>query len=185
MREIGVLYVGGDDSNHAGIWTQHELIVGTFSELHKDSIVEIFPRKRNIPLSLTWIGEMGRDYRVAQLTQNRYRHSSRNLVEILPEITCKYMEQKEIYPRSLKMYLDGRLDLMDKEYIKSFFIGKRGIEEVVVGNFSKRKRKGGRGRLITPRKVPPLVYHADGIAHSLFKLSREELNETGKLIFVD
>ena len=177
----GILYVGGDDSNHAGT-TKGEIIVGTFSFLKEDSLVQNFENRRNYQKTLRWLENPLRDYRSTALVLEKYRHSSQNLVEIIPKLTEKYIIHKRLNLEQINIYLDGRLDRGSREQIRNFFREKLGIEKVVVDNFLK-KNKNKNGRMEKHPFCPPLVYYADVIANNLNTLhSYLELTKSEKFM---
>jgi len=179
-----VLAVGGDDSNHSAQNPKYEINLAAFSTIPDDSIVRPFPNTRNYDASRKWIGSEQRDFRFAILTKENYAHSSNNLVVVIPKIIQLYLEQTDLFPETLKIYLDGRIDGGDRNHIRGLFIGKRGIERVVVDNFIK-KRHGGHGETIKRPNCPAVVYHADVLASMLLGLRAQELFSHEKLVLTD
>ena len=55
MGDPGVLYIGADDSNHAGTNVKGEIVVATFSRLHEDSVVQEFPNRRDSYSTEKWL----------------------------------------------------------------------------------------------------------------------------------
>ncbi len=178
-KEFELLVVGGDDSNHART-AKGELDVAIFSFLPEDALVKNFPNTRNYGLTQKWLNHHLRDYRSALLTQERYKHSSQNLVETIPRLIRSYMEQEDVYVQTLKVFLDGILLRGNREKIKKEFAGFRGIENVVVDNFIK-KTVNRMKHVEKHPQCPAVVYHADVLASHLYPLSIDDK----KLIFID
>lgn len=181
MNEINPLYVGGDDSNHAGQNKKGELNVATFSLLKEDSIVKNFPNKRDYSKTENWIKSDSRDYRFLILSSERFRYSSNNLIYTMPKLIRNYLEENDIYLKNLKIYLDGRLEKNARKDLKEIFEDFHGIEKVFTDNFIK-KNKNKQGRIVKRPKFPALVYHADVLASILFKKPFEEIISDKKLV---
>lgn len=159
-----VLYVGGDDSNHAGD-AKGEFIVAVFSLDYKDSLVQSFPNRRNISKVDEWL-EKGGDYRFTICTGEIYK-SSQNLPKIMPSLIENYLDQVDLDVRVIKSYLDGRLEGTEKRKMRSRLERIGGMEKVVVKNFIKKRRVGG--RIVKGYYCPPLVWIADVLANSLYR----------------
>ena len=180
-KEGAILYVGGDDSNHAGT-SKGEIIVSTFSFLKKDSLIQNFKNRRDYQKSFEWLKDPNRDYIYTAVTDEKYRHSSQNLIEVVPKLIEKYLFKNGLFVKQINIYLDGRLDRGSKNLLRNYFIGKNGIEKVVVDNFIK-KTKNSKGRKSKHPFCPPLVYHADVIANYLnFTPSYLELTMSDKFV---
>lgn len=178
-----VLIVGGDDSNHSGS-AKGELNVATFSFLYRDSLVKQFSNNRNREGLMYWLKDAERDYRFAMLASERYRHSSSNLIVTVPKLIKLFFEDNDLKVRELKIYLDGIIGKYDKENLKKLFMHYRGIEEVVIGNFIK-KRKGKHGEIIKRPNCPSVVYYADVLANYLFSTKTfEELTSSNECCLV-
>lgn len=158
-----VLYVGGDDSNHAGD-AKGEFIVATFSLKYEDSIVKIFPNRRNNQEVNSWLEEGG-DYRFTICTGEVYK-SSQNLPKVIPILIEKYLHQTDLKIRIVKTYLDGRLEGEAKKEMRKDLLEIEGIEKVVINNFIKKRRikKVVKKGYYCPR----LVWLADTLANNLY-----------------
>lgn len=159
------LYVGGDDSNHAGD-SRGEIIVATFSSISEDSFVRSFSNYRDYHSLSKWLSSPHRDYLFGVLVSEKYRHSHSNLVHAVPILISNFLAENDLRIKTLKIYLDGRLDTGVREFFKEKFRKIHGIETVVVDNFIK-KNKSCRGVSKRPY-CPAVVYHADILAHDLF-----------------
>src|SRR3989344_9655229 len=167
MEKEDCLYVGGDDSNHAGT-SKGEIIVATFSSNQQDSVVRDFKNVRDRLGLEDWISRDDIDYRFTLLTSERFRHSSQNLVFAIPSLIRAYLDQTSQSFRNLKVYLDGPMSQGVRDYIRNYFVGKYGIENVVVDNFIKKHQKnfvGKKRRVEKHQRCPPLVYYADVLAN--------------------
>lgn len=178
-----MLIVGGDDSNHAAVFPKYEINLAVFSFDIQDSIVGPRPNTRNSSQTMEWL-ERGREYRFTLLTKPEYAHSPRNLIITIPKLITSYLDDNDISPETLKIYLDGSLEKGGREHIRNLFEGKRGIDRVVVDNFFK-KRKGRRGGIIKRPNCPLVVYHADVLANQLLGISAESLFTHENLVGID
>jgi hypothetical protein len=181
MGKKGVerIIVGADDSNHAGT-AKGEIIVAAFSFLPEDALVKKFPNVRDFRATEHWLDSPNRDYRYAILTAKKYRHSSQNLVEIVPFLIKGYLDEQDLDVKILSVFLDGRLAGGNRGKIRGDFLGFRGIENIVVDNFIKKKHTV-RGKVEKHPECPAVVYHADIIANYLYSTTLEN----PKLIFRD
>jgi len=184
MEKRGCLYVGGDDSNHAGD-SKGEIDVATFSLDPTDSIVQYLSYRSKEKLD-AWLKLQNRDYRFAVLTAERYKHIGQNLGNTMPDLIEAYIRQKRLWTPYIKIYLDGDLEERTKEEMKekllSFWRGNP--ENLTIETFAKRgkKGKGGRGR---KHHCPAVVYYADSLAHRLYEEKTfEELSIHEKLIVI-
>lgn len=181
MEKSNNLIVGADDSNHAGT-SKGEIIVATFSQIHDDSIVRTHKNVRNHGECNTWLKNPERDYRFTILTSEKYRHSAHNLVEIVPLLIEKFLEENDFVPKFLNIYLDGQLQKTGKDFIRRKFSKQRGIERVVVDNFIKKKKVRG-GHISKRPRCPLVVYYADVRANYLYSQKTfEELSRHTKLV---
>lgn len=182
--EKGVLYVGGDDSNHAGD-SKGEIIVATYSFDISDSRVKNFPNVRNWQKTRRWLESPDRDFGFAVLTLDQYRHSGDNLIRILPFLIEAYILEECQDLKRLNIYLDGRLRKDSRRKFREHFLGRHGIENVVVDNFIKKSRNR-KGHIEKHPRCPSLVYHADVLAHELYRgKSFEELSKHKKLVLIN
>ncbi len=163
IKEVKRLIVGADDSNHAGT-AKGEIIVATFSFLVEDSIVRSFPNRRDPFSTSRWLDSPNRNYNYTILAGEEYRHSCQNLVVVAPKLISSFMEHIDISTPLLFIFLDGILKKGGRDNLRKQFIGFRGIERVVVDNFTK-KRKSVSGRIEKHHECPSVVYHADTLAN--------------------
>jgi len=136
MNEI--LYVGLDDSNHAGD-SSGEIIIATFSYQHEDSVVKPFKNSRRPSYAERWVKREGRDTRFTILTHEKVRHSSYNLPIVAPFLIFDFLSTAEEIPDHLKIYLDGRLEKKHKDLLREDF--REDFPNVVIDNFIKKKKE--------------------------------------------
>lgn len=180
-QEGNFLLVGGDDSNHAGD-SKGEIIVATFSQIYDDRTIEKFLNRRDIDKTFKWINSDQRDYLFTVLSEERYRHSSANLVEIIPFLTKEYFMQKSILPKTLEISLDGALNRDGKQKIRDEFPY---IEKVIVDNFTKKRRTRS-GNICKYPRCPSVVYYADVLANFLYRnRSLDELISDEKFVDIN
>lgn len=177
---VDILYIGGDDSNHAGT-TKGEIIVSTFSFLKEDSLVKRFKNRRIYFLTKEWLKNSKRDYCFTTLVSEKYRHSNQNLVEVVPKMVEGYLVEKNIFPKQLNIYLDGFLKDSSKTQVKKIIKERLGIEKVLLEGFIK-KNKNSEGNLEKRPNCPPLVYHADVLANYFNKLPFLKITSSEKFM---
>lgn len=163
------LYVGMDDSNHAGENIKGEINLATFSLLRQDSIVKEFPNRRDYSQASKWIRHPKRDYRFTILTGDAETRQN-NLVHTGPFLIRSFLKD---FPHldidSIRLYLDGHLNAGGKASLRSYFTD----FDFTVNNFIK-KGKNRRGHTTKRPICPQLVYMADILAHNAFGRSLEE-----------
>ena len=180
MVKINTLYVGGDDSNHAGT-SKGEIIVSTFSILEEDSIIKKFKNKRSYSLTKSWLENQSRDYRLTALVADKYRHSNQNLAEIVPLMIEGYLVEENIFPEKLNIYLDGFLKNSSANHVKKAIKERLGIEKIIVQGFTK-KNKNSEGNVEKRPNCPTLVYHADVLANYFNTLSFLKITNSDKFM---
>jgi len=165
------LYVGMDDSNHAGEDIKGEINLAVFSFEHDDSIVRTFNNRRNYDLASQYMQNPRRDYRFTILTGERWRAGPLNLAYTAPLLINSFLREKsKLGIDSVKLYLDGYLDSKGRQYIREQF---RHVPNFVVANFMK-KRKNSNGRMCKGPRCPRVVYLADILAHRVLGNKLEE-----------
>lgn len=155
-----ILYVGLDDSNHAGK-RKGEIITAVFSHIYEDSLKTHFPRERKIEediQSKNWIGKKRkRDFRFTILTHNISSKNSYNLFLVAPYLIQNYLEK--IYPPDLdkiEIYFDGKMMKSWEEMLQEDF---KKIIPIGCFNFTGPNKTN----------VPYVLGVADRISHFLFK----------------
>ena len=156
---------GADDSNHVGT-EKGEINVLVSSFIREDGIVKDFPNRRDFELTKNWLDNNGRSYLFTLLMGENYRHSPANLVYSTPRLIERFLEENDIYTERLKIFLDGSLRKNGREEIRKLLIGKRGVEQIVVDNFTKKKKLVN-GRIAKHIVGPAVVYYADVISNRL------------------
>lgn len=151
------LYVGLDDSNHAGK-RGGEIIVAIFSTLHEDSFVQHFPNRRNYRSVNEWLDHPERSYKFTVLTHDLSASTRYNLVWVAPFLIEGYLRENfpENSPRSLHIFLDGEIAPSWARVLRQDFTG---VPYVDVSNFTGESK----------RHCPRLSYMADVHASQLFK----------------
>lgn len=169
------LYVGTDDSNHAGTAIEGEIALATFSLRHEDSIVLNFKNARDYESALTWMEEYNppmRDFRFTVLLEDKWRHSSTNLIDVSPLLVRAYLKDNpSLKVDTLKLYVDGYMSSRDKRYLRHEF---RDIPHFVVDNFIK-KRKNGDGRTSKRPRCPTVLYMADPWARMMLDVKLSDI----------
>lgn len=174
MEKRGCLYVGGDDSNHAGRTTA-EIIVATFSYNPSDAIKKRIPRPRRIREIRRWLKRQGNDYRFSILAADKYRRSGDNLAVAIPDMIQAFIFESNMIPASLNISLDGYLSELSRRNIKEMF-SIMGLETIV--------RIFPKGRIRRPYSTR-MIYNADVLANFLYRNNTfEELSKNEKLYFI-
>lgn len=174
-----VLYVGLDDSNHAGC-SKGEVVVSIFSLIHEDSLVRGWGNGRLISSKLEdFFENPERDFRFTLLTDERYRYSSQNLPQIAPNLINSYLKDFEGNIDTIKIYLDGVLKSHERKKLKQQFAN---ISNLVVDNFIKKRRIKKGKRIVKGHYCPRVVYVADSLANNLYKEPIGKLLENEKMI---
>ena len=168
MKGVEALYVGADDSNHAGQDKKGEIIAATFSINIEYSVARNFPSTRNQRALQRWLDLQENDFRFLILSSERYRHSGQNLVEALPDLVMNYLLETELAPETLMLYLDGELNEEGEDFLRNRLRGKGGIERVFSEGFPK-KRKTPKAKKRKGMYCPALVYYADILANRLYR----------------
>jgi len=171
------LYVGGDDSNHAGDSTG-EFIVACFSFNRDDSIVRPWPNTRNYSLFQAWMRSPERDYRFTVRKAEQYRKSGLNLPIVLPCLISDFLETTEDVEQ-VNVYLDGALNGDAKHQLREECLTFPGVKHVVIDNFLKKRQLDRRSarKCIQKRPLcPRLVYMADVVANHLYFTNKGLIN---------
>jgi len=172
------LYVGLDDSNHAGC-SKGEIIVSVFSSIHKDSLVRGWGNGRLTSSKLEeFFDNPERDFRFTLLTDEKYRHSSQNLPQIAPYLINSYFSKLDTELDILKIYFDGVLKSHERKNLREQFID---FPNLVVDNFIKKRREKNK-RIVKGHYCPKVVYVADSLANNLYKEPIGKLLEHEKMI---
>lgn len=173
------LYVGLDDSNHAGT-SKGEIIVAVFSPIHEDSLVKSWGNGRLSSSNLERFFENPeRDYRFTLLTDEKYRHNSQNLPQNASLLVNPYLDSLNGEIDILKIYLDGNLKSRERIKLKEKFTN---VPNLVLDNFIKKKRTTRNNQIIKGHHCPRLVYIADSLANALYKEPIGKLLENEKMI---
>tara|TARA_B100002003_G_C14145063_1_gene550546 strand:- start:354 stop:926 length:573 start_codon:yes stop_codon:yes gene_type:complete len=169
-----ILYVGIDDSNHAGD-EKGDIIAATFSFNHKDSLVGRFPNHKDDLAYSKWVNDPSeqRDYRFVTLFNTELRHTQPNIPLVVPELLESFLEEQDEEIDGIKIYIDGILRGHHKTQLRDVFSER--YAPFVVANFVKKHG--------APHKYNNMVYMADTLASSLY--AEESISENPKRIFVD
>ncbi len=191
MEKGGVLYSGFDESNHAvNLKTScqdrilvGEIVAGAFSFLDKDGKVRIQPG-RNCSKVRRLLESDERDYRFLTLNGERYRftRAENNLVFAVPLLIDNYLTGLDFIPETLKVYLDGHIFGSQKRKLRSSLSEKFDIPNVVVDNFTKKSRKGGKFR--KGMNCPRVVYMADVLSNHLLNSPYREVVRNSRRVEV-
>ncbi|MFH0712220.1 MAG: hypothetical protein V1889_03855 [archaeon] len=173
MREL-TLYVGGDDSNHAGE-TKGEIIVSAFSFLDGEDGIVHPGNKRDCSRALSYVSKEGRDWRFTIRAGDQHRRCSQNVPIILPTLISHYIHSirdsldgevvkvcafadGEVQREEKTRFIDAIMDIPEFEY----------LESVSILGFVKKRVTRGCG-FSKSYECPRLVWVADSIASWLFR----------------
>ncbi|MGC9309514.1 MAG: hypothetical protein ACP5D2_02345 [Candidatus Nanoarchaeia archaeon] len=179
MDEVpDTLYIGGDESNHAGDRKKGEIIVATFSYNESDTEVRQYPSNRKREQVEKWLSRKGRDYWFTIRAGDQYRHNSQNLPLVIPHVIGYYLRNVHLLnynclPKNIHIGLDGELKRDNRDYLQDV-LSELINGEIIIRNFVKKKGKRN--------NMSQLVHAADVKANDLYRSSVEELLNHEKLV---
>lgn len=150
------LYIGFDDSNHAG-HVKKEIIVGIFSSIPEDNVIQKFPKRRDFKKVRNWMKNHNRDYRFTTLDHDFYFRNNYNLpltAIYLVEDYLKSVKNKD-FPTQISLNFDGLLKINWRKILESDFSD----FGLTIKNFKEKEK----------RNCPKLIYMADVFSNNLFK----------------
>ncbi len=163
------LYVGFDDSNHAGL-VKKEIIVGIFSRMPEDNLIQRFPKKRNSKKVRNWLKNSDRDYRFTTLDHEFSFRNNYNLPLTAIYLVKDYLKSvdNKNFPTQISLNFDGLLRTGWRKILESDFSDFR----LKIKNFKGKEK----------RNCPKLMYIADVFAHYLFKNKFEKISRDKRLV---
>ena len=174
MPEEGLentLYVGLDDSNHAGK-RKGEIVVATFSFAYEDSIVQSFGKRSHHGEVDDWLSLPGRNYNFTLLSGRKFKHRHNNLPHAAKVLVPEFLDELNPKPNKLELFFDGELINYQICELKRDFSY---IREVKITNFVKEKGC---------HNCPKLVYIADSLAHHHYE-EYESILENRRFVMVE
>ncbi len=169
VLERKVLFVGCDDSNHAGD-RKGDIIVAAFSPHREDGIVQKHRKCDEYSEAGKWLKGAGRDFRFTIIHEEDLRRLQPNIPYAVPSLVTSFLNPGE-KPQAIKVFLDGILKSDPKKYLREALAPLS--DTIVIGNFPKI-----RGIHI----CPTVVYMAHLIAHNLYIDSFSNLTEHSKFV---
>lgn len=156
------LYIGIDDSNHAGQNKKGEIILATFSRDPDDGKAQRQNVRRDAHKASLWFNQKNHDYRFTILSDEDSRHRGYNVVLIAPLLIRAYLE--EHCPDIDKLFIacDGPIRRNQKIYIEEHFSEYRVQAEGFI------KKTHHNGKLQSSCIAPYVVTAADVWAHWLY-----------------
>lgn len=153
------VYIGADDSNHAGTNVKGEIILVTFSHMPENEELKVYPNRRKIKPE-DWLNE-GNEYFFTILTSSDFRRKNYNLVLAAPLLIKKYFESRpKLKGSPIFCSLDGHVEEYHESFVENDL--REFSESVSVKGYVKKGRLGK--RMPTPR----VVYAADNLANFYF-----------------
>jgi len=169
------IYVGLDDSNHAGQGKKGEIILATFSTYKQDSKVQQHPNRRMYNAAQNWMEDEQRDYRFAVLALDKYRKTSQNnIFSAAPALINNFIKYHTNYFDIANIYIDGRMRGEQKTELK--YEIRTNFKEIIIDNFTKSKKI---------HKCPKVVWMAHLWAGLILTETSEKMLSHEKLVFVD
>ena len=155
-----ILYVGLDDSNHAGK-KKGEIITAVFSQNYDDSLIEKFQRRRTSrgrERTKRWIDKKKtRDFRFTILPHEQSSKTSYNLFLTAPYLIQNYLNEiNNSKVENLEIYFDGKMEKSWERIIESDFQYSKPIK---LSNFTGENKTN----------VPYVLGIADYLSYLLFK----------------
>lgn len=172
------LYIGVDDSNHAGT-RKGEIILATFSYDCNDEVIQNFKNKRDHEIVLNWLKRESSDYRYTLLIGEYWRHRSDNLVTTAPFLIQDYLKSKSDIS-SISIFIDGRLDSDGKKHLVQNY---GNISDIKVLNFIK-KGKDKKGHFFKHPQCPKVLYIADILANIVYHKNLDEILMSEKMVSI-
>lgn len=169
------LYIGLDDSNHAGK-RGGEIITAIFSKYYLDKQINVFPRerkKREYYEIKEWMNKTERDFRFTILTHKTLLKGAYNLPLVAPYLINDYLK-KEKDIEKLYIYFDGKLEKSWEDILKRDF--KK--YQLMISNFTGPNKT----------KIPNVLGIADRFSNFIFREklgSLDELLENSKMVPID
>jgi len=182
MGEGRTLYVGVDDSNHAGE-IPGEIFVVTFSYDSKYiNRSKIMGNTRCGISNVEKFLEGGGDFRFTIRTPETFTHSKENAAIVGPTLILNYFKEKNLYGSIDECFVDVDGGLCPKnKRLLGYDLGHLEVPEILVHNFTKNwqgkisRWKDGREKNKNDRENHKgyrgceLVWLADGIAHKILE----------------
>ena len=164
------LYVGVDDSNHAGANKKGEVLVAIFSYDARAGYVNFQPSRRDVQKVHAFLSQPGNDYRFTILSDDESRHRGYNVALVAPLLLRHYLQDHEPV-REIVLACDGPLRGNQKRYLRDSFPER----EVHAEGFIKKVHRPN-GKLQPGLHCPYVVVAADTLAHWMYgSLSLESL----------
>ena len=165
------LYVGLDDSNHAG-YKLGEVDVAVFSLIPEDGKTKL-SRRRDFSALFKWLNvSEKRDFRYCVLEGERFRHIYSNLPAVAPYIIDNFLATFRRQLRDISIYIDGVVKPEDEERIREHFRSR--FPNLTLEHFKKPKKK--------VHKCPVVLFRADALANYLY---RQEIESPNKILLPD
>lgn|SRR3989338_6483728 len=170
------LYIGVDDSNHAGQNKKGEIILATFSYDSIDGKVQRQSTRRDPGKVSSWLEQPNHDYRFTILSDEDSRHRGYNVVLIAPLLIKAHLAELQHRVSRLSILCDGPIRKHHKRYIKTHF------EEYDINVEGFIKKSHHNGKLQSSHIMPYVVAAADTWANWLYTQSLETLTTDSKMI---
>jgi hypothetical protein len=165
LKSCDHLYIGADDSNHAGTNKKGEIIAVTFSIFREDSVVKEQVNRRDPRRAYNLLNSEGRDYAFTILTDERSKHCGYNLVLAVPLLVEEYLKGKGTgLSLTLNLYFDGPL----RGYQRRFVCESFPRHTAHADGFCKKELSVHSQKRATSLRCPDIVIAADAIAHDLY-----------------
>ena len=174
VLEHETLYVGFDNSNHAGK-RRGEIIVATFSFNVLDAIVKNFGKNRDYASVEKWINDPvnPRDYRFCSLIDEKYRHIHQNIPHAAPFLVRSFLDKLKFEVPNVFLYFDGELEKWHENYLRQVF--KPCFRNIGIEYFIKKRGI---------HNCPMPVYVADVLSNDLYNGGFSEVAEHPKGVII-
>ena len=111
MPEKGLedtLYVGLDDSNHAGK-RKGEIAVATFSFDPEDAVIKNFGKRAHKGEADEWLRLLGREYKFTLLAGRKFKHQHNNLPFATKILVKRFLSDFDCDINGLELFINGEL----------------------------------------------------------------------------
>ncbi|MDP1728742.1 MAG: hypothetical protein Q8L27_00880 [archaeon] len=174
--EQKTLYVGLDNSNHAGKRIG-EIIVATFSFNPNDSVIQNFGRGKKYEQVNYWFKDKSnpRDCRFGVLIDEKYNHIHQNIPIATPELVLSFLKFLNFTPQNLDLHIDGVIHSPDRKLLKDAFQGV--FQNIGIHNYIKHQKV---------HRCPMLVYAAHLVSNDFYSSAGfSEITEHPKFVVLN
>ncbi len=170
LLEEKTLYVGFDDSNHAGD-RKGDILVASFSFDNSDGMINKFKNRKDSDLLRRWLVENNKDYRFVTLFDKSLRYMQPNLPIVAPYLIGDFLNSYGEKIKEIRCSFDGIIKKWHKEFLMESLSEK--FNSVFIDNFVKKDNI---------HNCPKIVYISHVLAHDLYERTFQEIINHNKRV---